>query len=121
MYKDLSSDSDVLSLAPYTCQRPHPAPKVFFSEYHHCFTRFIVTSSVFYEIKNKTCNREMLSVDLSSVFTAASQQYALAVALQSKFIEITLRHGCPPVYLMHVFRKLFTKNSYGGLLLTVLK
>ena len=63
----------------------------------------------------------MLSVDLSSVFTAASQPYALAVALQNKFIEITPRHGCPPVNLMHIFWKRFTKNSYGGLLLTVLK
>ena len=103
MYKDLSNYSDVLPLAPYTCQRQHPAPKVFFSEYHDCFTRFIVPSSVFYEIENKTCNREMLSVDLSSVFTAASQPYALAVALQNKFIEITPRHGCPPVNLMHIF------------------
>ena len=29
----------------------------------------------------------------------------------------TLRHGCSPVNLQHIFRTLFTKKTYGGLLL----
>ena len=33
-----------------------------------------------------------------------------------KFIEITLRHGCSPVNLMHFFGTLFYKNTSGGLL-----
>ena len=37
--------------------------------------------------------------------------------LLSKFIEITLRHGCSPVDLLHVFRTPFPKNSSGWLLL----
>ena len=37
--------------------------------------------------------------------------------LLSKFIEITLRHGCSPVNLLHVFRTLFSKNASGWLLL----
>ena len=37
--------------------------------------------------------------------------------LQSNFIEITLRHGCSPVNLLHIFRTSFPKNTSGGLLL----
>ena len=37
--------------------------------------------------------------------------------LRRNLIEITLRHGCSPVNLLHVFRTPFTKNAYGGLLL----
>ena len=31
--------------------------------------------------------------------------------------EITLRHGCSPVNLLHIFRTLFYQNTSGGLLL----
>ena len=34
-------------------------------------------------------------------------------------MEITLRHGCSPINLLHIFRKLFDKNTSGGLLLTL--
>ena len=37
--------------------------------------------------------------------------------MPSNFIEITLRYGCSPVNLLHIFRTLFRKNTYGGLLL----
>ena len=39
------------------------------------------------------------------------------VALQSNFVEITLRRECSPVYLLHIFRTRFHKNNSGGLLL----
>ena len=35
----------------------------------------------------------------------------------SKFIEITLRHGCSHVNLLHIFRKPYPRNTSGGLLL----
>ena len=41
----------------------------------------------------------------------------ISIKLQSKFIEITLRHGCSPVNLLHIFRTSFLKNTYGWLLL----
>ena len=41
----------------------------------------------------------------------------ISIKLQSNFIEITLRHGCSPVNLLHIFRTSFTKNTYGWLLL----
>ena len=37
------------------------------------------------------------------------------VKLQSNFIEITLRHGCSPVNLLHIFWTTFPKNTSGGL------
>ena len=45
---------------------------------------------------------------------------ATSIKLLSSFIEITLRHGCSPVDLLHIFRKPFTKNTSGWLLLIVL-
>ena len=33
--------------------------------------------------------------------------------LQSSLIEITFRHGCSPVNLLHIFRTLFSKNTSG--------
>ena len=37
----------------------------------------------------------------------------------SDFIEIALRHGCSPVYLLHIYRAPFPKNISGGLLLNL--
>ena len=37
------------------------------------------------------------------------------------FIEITLRHGCSSIHLLHIFRTLFYKNTSGGPLLLFLK
>ena len=41
---------------------------------------------------------------------------ATSINLQSNFIEITLRHGCSPVNLLHIFRTVFLKNTYEWLL-----
>ena len=41
----------------------------------------------------------------------------ISIKLQSNFIEITLRHGCSPVNLLHIFRTPFTKNTSERLLL----
>ena len=42
---------------------------------------------------------------------------AISVKLLCNFIEITLRHGCSPVNLLHIFRTLFPRNTSGGMLL----
>ena len=44
-------------------------------------------------------------------------QSAISIKLQSNFIEITLRHGCFPVNLLHIFRTTFSKNTSEWLLL----
>ena len=46
-------------------------------------------------------------------------QSAISVKLQSNFIEITLRYGCSPVNLLHIFRTPSLKNTSARLLLSV--
>ena len=40
----------------------------------------------------------------------------ISLMFHSNFIEITLRHGCSPVNLLHIFRTHFLKNTSRGLL-----
>ena len=42
---------------------------------------------------------------------------AISIKLICNFIEITLRHECSPVNLLHIFIKPFTKNTSERLLL----
>ena len=42
---------------------------------------------------------------------------AISTKLQSNFIEIALQHVCAPVNVLHIFRKPFSKNISGRLLL----
>ena len=41
-------------------------------------------------------------------------QSAILIKLQSNFIEITLRHGCSPVNLLHILGTPFPKNTSEG-------
>ena len=41
----------------------------------------------------------------------------ISIKLQNNFIKITLRHGCSPVNLLHIFRTPFPKNTPGWLFL----
>ena len=40
-----------------------------------------------------------------------------AIQILCNFVEIALRHGCPPVNLLHILRTPFFKNTSGWLLL----
>ena len=42
---------------------------------------------------------------------------AISIKLQSNFTEITLRYGCSPVNLRHIFRTPFLKSTSGRLLM----
>ena len=57
----------------------------------------------------KTCNKFTGKQPCRSV---------ISMKLQSNFIEITLRHGCSPLNLLHIFRTPFLKNTSGRLLLS---
>ena len=52
-----------------------------------------------------------------SKFTEHPCRSAISIKLLCNFIEITLRHGCSLVNLLHVFRTPFPKNTFGRLLL----
>ena len=55
---------------------------------------------------------------ICSKFTREHQsRSAISMKLLCNFIEITLRHGCSPLDLMHIFRTLFYKSSSSGLFL----
>ena len=42
------------------------------------------------------------------------QQIWRRIPISRNFIEITLRHGCSPANLLHIFRTPFPKNTFGG-------
>ena len=44
---------------------------------------------------------------------------AIPIKFQSNFIKVTLRHGCSPVNLLHIFRTPFLKNTSEGLFLNI--
>ena len=46
---------------------------------------------------------------------------AISIKLQSNFIEITLRHECSLVNLLHIFRTAFPKNTSEQLVLVFVK
>ena len=55
---------------------------------------------------------------ISSKFTGEHPcQNVISINSETNFIEITLRHGCSPVNLLHIFRTPFPKNTSGWLLL----
>ena len=43
----------------------------------------------------------------------------ISIKLQSNFIEITLRHGCFPVNLLHIVRTPYPRNTFGWLLILI--
>ena len=44
-------------------------------------------------------------------------QSAISIKLLCNFIEITHRHGCSPINLLHIFRTPFPRDTSDGLLL----
>ena len=60
------------------------------------------------------------ALKICSKFTGQhSCRSAISIKLLCNFIEITFRHGCSPVNLLHIFRTPFSKNTYGRLLLCI--
>ena len=52
---------------------------------------------------------------ICSKFTGAQLcQNVVSIKLQSNFIEITLRHGCSLLYLLHIFRTPFPDTTSSG-------
>ena len=76
------------------------------------------------DVLRKRCTENMLQIYrripiLKCDFREHTCQSAISIKLQSKFIEITLRHGCSPVDLLYILRTLFLKNTSGWLLLPI--
>ena len=72
------------------------------------------------EISNPLNNRSshpevFLGKDVLKICSKFSGEHprrsVISIKLQNNFIKITLRHGCSPVYLLHIFRIPFPKNT----------
>ena len=84
--------------------------------YQHYFISFVDTFS--------SSHQEMFLykgvLKICSKFTGEYPcRSAISIKLLCNFIEITLRHGCSPVNLLHIFRTPFPKNTSGGLLVYI--
>ena len=55
---------------------------------------------------------------MQQIYRRTPCREAISINLLCNFIEVTLRHGCSPVNLLHIFRTPFLKNTSGWLLLT---
>ena len=62
---------------------------------------------------------EYWAVVLRKTLSENIQQIFRRTPMPSNFIEITLRHECSPVNLLHIFRAPFLKNISGQLLLKI--
>ena len=91
------------------------------------FSFHFVKKTVFLNLgksKTQNINRSSPAEELSSYLKKCSKftgeypcRSVISVKLLCNFIEITLRHGCSPVDLLHTFRTTFSKKTSGGLLL----
>ena len=70
------------------------------------------------EAATRRCSYKKCVLKICRKFTGENPcRSVVSIKLQSNFIEITLRHGCSPVNLLHIFRTPFAKNTSGRQLL----
>ena len=63
---------------------------------------------------------EKVILKICSQFTGEQPcRSVISIKLLYNFVEITLRHGCSPVNLLHIFRTPFPGNTSGRLLLLI--
>ena len=63
------------------------------------------------------CDFNKVAANLQESTDAEKCDFNKVAKLLCNFIGITLRHGCSPVNLLHIFRTFFPDNTTGGLLL----
>ena len=68
-------------------------------------------NSSFYDAFQKQFSRRAL---IKSCSDNIQQMYRRTPLLRWDFNKITLRHGCSPLNLLHIFRTAFVKDSSGG-------
>ena len=61
--------------------------------------------------------RKRCSGNMQQIYRRTPCWSVISIKLLCNFIEITLRHGCSPLNLLHIFKTPFTKNISGWLLL----
>ena len=71
------------------------------------------THSTIYRSSRPEVFLEKGVLKICSKFTRDNHAEVRSLKLLSNFIEITLRHGCSPVNLLHIFRTPFLSNTSG--------
>ena len=64
--------------------------------------------------------RKRYFVNMQQIYRKTPMPKELAINLQRNFFEITLRHGCSPANLLHIFRTPLPRNTSVWLLLKIL-
>ena len=109
-----------VGLRPSTLLKRHSSTAVFLWIYNKfLITTFsqILSESFFRSSHTEPFWRKDI-LKICSKFTGEHPcRSVISIKLPCNFIETTLRHGCSPVNLLHIFRTPFTKNTSGGLLL----
>ena len=73
---------------------------------------------IWYEVfpcRSKSTDQISLETYLPDIKVKRYRIYRADRKLQSNFIEITFRHGCSSVSLLHIFRTPFPKNTSSGI------
>ena len=58
--------------------------------------------------------KKRCSENMQQIYRRTPMPKCDSIKLQSNFIEITLRLGCSPVNVLHIFRHLFQGTRLGG-------
>ena len=61
------------------------------------------------------CSYKTIFKNMLEIYRRTPMSKWISIKLLCNFIEITLRHGCSPVNLQHIFRTPFPKNTSGRL------
>ena len=73
------------------------------------------------ETQKQPSRRDLLKNGLLKIYSKFTGEHlcrnAISIKLLGNFVEITLRHGCSPVNLLHILRTRLPKNSSWELLL----
>ena len=89
-----------------------------------CFACLTLRERVALEISEAATRgvlRKMCSENMQQIYRRIAMRSVILMKLLCNFIEITLRHGCSPVYLLLIFRTPYTKKASGRLLLEICK
>ena len=89
-----------------------PAPT-----FYSFFFWFVLDASLTQKQPSRGVLRKRCSENMQQIYRRKPMLKCDCNKVATKFIEITLRHGCSPVKLLHIFRTLFSKNTSGRLLL----
>ena len=82
-----------------------------------CLTRFWIHLCVMHLIRSSHPEVFLGKSVLEICSRSTGEHTCPSAKLLCNFIEITLRHGCSSVNLLHIFRTPFLKNTSGWLLL----